>query len=242
MKNRFLSFSWLLLAAALLLTITARAQVVNITQSVPGLAYNANATQVTSTSYLVRDRDHTVLVDAATAGGNVTVSLPPLSTKKYPFVVIKKIDSGTNTVTIDADGSQTIDGAGTLVLRNQHQDVILHSDGNQWRWLNRPTQGGIQALTAGTTVTWAPDATSSGATLTPAQSETINVTVTGAVKGQLYVLKITTSGTSSYTLTFSTNFKTTGTLATGTSSAKVFVMLFYFDGSTLNEVSRTTAM
>lgn len=104
---------------------------------------------------------------------------------------------------------------------------------------------GLQAkavLTAGTTVSFAPASSVSCYTLTPAQDETINAVTTGAVAGRSYFLVVTTSGTSSYTLTFGTNFKTTGTLATGTSSAKKFVISFIYDGTNFNEVSRTTAM
>lgn len=236
-------FLSLLLLSALLWASPAGAQIIgikNIVNSNPGISYNANAVTITTPTYVAAAKDHTLNVDATTAA--VTILLPAVTQRSYPFLIIKKVDASVNTVTIDPNGSETIDGASSVVLRNRYQSIILHSDGSTWRWVNRPTQGGILALTAGTTVAWAPDATSSGATLTPAQDETINATVTGAVKGQLYALKVTTSGTSSYTLTFSTNFKTTGTLATGTSSGKVFVLLFYFDGTTLNEVSRTTAM
>jgi len=230
----------LLLAMASFLATTAPAQIANITNSKQGIAYNANATAVTSASYAVQTRDHTLLVDATAA--NATISLPSLTSKEFPLVIIKKVDSTTHTVVIDPDGTQTIDGSSTLTLRNQHQTVMLHSDGSQWRWINRPTQGGILALTAGSTVSFAPDLTTNAATLTPAQAETIPAVTTNAVKGGIYTLKITTSGSSSYTLTFSTNFKVTGTLATGTASGKVFVVTFFFDGTTFNEVSRTAAM
>lgn len=98
------------------------------------------------------------------------------------------------------------------------------------------------ALAANSTVSFAPASSVSCYTLTPGEDETINAVTTGAVAGRTYSLVITTSGTTSRTLTFSTNFKTTGTLATGTSSAKKFVITFIFDGTTFTEVSRTTAM
>jgi hypothetical protein len=97
-------------------------------------------------------------------------------------------------------------------------------------------------LTPASTVSFAPASSVSTYTLTPGQSETINAVTTGAIAGRPYYLVITTSGTSSYTLTFGTNFKTTGTLATGTTSAKKFVVTFIFDGTSFCEASRTTAM
>lgn len=97
----------------------------------------------------------------------------------------------------------------------------------------------VVALTPGATV--ALDATKGGVfTLTPAQTATINAT--GFVNGERLAVVVTTSGTTSYTLTFGTGFKTTGTLATGTVDAKVFVVNFVAVGGTLVEASRTTAM
>lgn len=77
-------------------------------------------------------------------------------------------------------------------------------------------------------------------TLTPGASLTINAA--SVVAGQEVAIIVTTSGSSSFTLTFGTNFKTTGTLATGTVSAKIFVIQFISDGTNYIEVSRTTAI
>lgn len=77
-------------------------------------------------------------------------------------------------------------------------------------------------------------------TLTPGENETI--TVTNGVNGQNLVLVVTTSGTTSRTLTFSTGFKVTDTLATGTTTAKVFTLTFKNVNGTFYEVSRTAAM
>ncbi len=97
----------------------------------------------------------------------------------------------------------------------------------------------VQALTAAAVVNIDPTIANIF-TLTPGEAETINAL--SVVKGQRLTLVITTSGTSSRTLTFGTNFKTTGTLATGTSDGKVFVIDFVSDGVNYNEVARTTAM
>jgi hypothetical protein len=101
------------------------------------------------------------------------------------------------------------------------------------------TMGGVSALG-----TVAPGAlafgTQNNVTVTPNATGTFTSTVAPA--GTLCALKITTSGTTSFTLTFGTGFKTTGTLATGTVTAKVFMLTFWSDGTTLNEISRTAAM
>lgn len=95
------------------------------------------------------------------------------------------------------------------------------------------------ALTDGATVTL--DSSTGGVfTLTPGQADTINVT--NVVNGADMKLIITTSGTSAFVMTFGTNFKTTGTLSTGTVTGKVFVIQFVAANGVYNEVSRTTAM
>lgn len=106
------------------------------------------------------------------------------------------------------------------------------------------TQGGVATGTPATlasaaTVAFTP--TTVVTTHTPSQGETINFSTPGAAGTQIH-LEVVTSGTSSYTLTFGTNTKTTGTLATGTSDAKTFVVSFVSDGTNWVEFARTTAM
>jgi hypothetical protein len=76
--------------------------------------------------------------------------------------------------------------------------------------------------------------------LTPASSCT--VTPANGTDGQVARLVITTTGTTSRTITFGTPSKSTGTLATGTTAGKKFVVTFVFDGTNYIECSRTTAM
>jgi hypothetical protein len=71
---------------------------------------------------------------------------------------------------------------------------------------------------------------------------TATYTTTVAPAGSESSIIIVTSGTTSYTITFGTGFLTTGTLATGTVTAKTFVVNFVSDGTTMIETSRTVAM
>jgi hypothetical protein len=77
-------------------------------------------------------------------------------------------------------------------------------------------------------------------TLTPTGALTINAT--NDLAGSIIFLRILTSGASSYTITFGTNFVANGTLATGTVTAKTFLLEFVSDGSNFIEISRTTAL
>jgi hypothetical protein len=76
--------------------------------------------------------------------------------------------------------------------------------------------------------------------VTPTATATLTTTVPAA--GSRCQVIILTSGVTSFTLTFGTGFKPTATLATGTTAARVFVLSFISDGTSLYEISRTVAM
>ena len=75
--------------------------------------------------------------------------------------------------------------------------------------------------------------------LTPAQAESISAI--NFKSGQNVFLIILTSGSTSYTLTFSSGIRSAGTLATGTVTAKYWVVEFNSDGTNLIEVGRSPA-
>lgn len=100
--------------------------------------------------------------------------------------------------------------------------------------------GGISAsaATSATTGTITVNMTTSVITCTPTGAMTLNAS--GGVAGQILTFSFTTSGTSSFVITFGTNFRKTATLATGTTSARFFTVTFRcLDGTTWTEISRT---
>ena len=77
----------------------------------------------------------------ATAGGmflldassnNVTLNLDPATGLSGQVLYIKRIDGTGNTVTIDPDASETIDGATTQTLASQYDSLTLVSDGTSF--------------------------------------------------------------------------------------------------------------
>ena len=76
--------------------------------------------------------------------------------------------------------------------------------------------------------------------VTPNATGTFTTTVPPA--GTRCTLIVLTSGVTSYTMTFGTGFKTTGTLATGTVSVRYFIFQFISDGTSVIEASRTIAI
>lgn len=103
-----------------------------------------------------------------------------------------------------------------------------------------PLNGGIvHANLANGTVALA-FGTNTSVKVTPTATATLTSTVPAA--GVVVYLDILTSGTTSYTLTFGTGFLGVPTLATGTVTAKHFILEFYSNGTSLIQLTRTTAI
>lgn len=98
-------------------------------------AVQASVTTVTETTTL-GSAHYTVLVDAT--AGAVTINLPSAasaySAGRGRIYQIKKIDAA-NTVTVDGNGAETIDGQATLALTAQWQSVTIQSNGTSWSLL-----------------------------------------------------------------------------------------------------------
>jgi hypothetical protein len=72
------------------------------------------------------------IISANAASGAFTLTLPTAVGNDGLLFSIKKTDSSVNVVTIDANGSETIDGALTMLLTEQNQSVALLSNGAGW--------------------------------------------------------------------------------------------------------------
>jgi len=68
-----------------------------------------------------------VLADAST--GAITITLP--SPAANARVAVKKVDSSTNNVTVDA-GTANIDGDTTFTLEIQYESYEFYCDGTEW--------------------------------------------------------------------------------------------------------------
>ena len=77
------------------------------------------------------------IVEFDCSGGARTYTLRAAATvgdKRYLFV---KLVDATNALTIDGDGSETIDGATTITLDTLYETVCLYCDGSNWKCLHR---------------------------------------------------------------------------------------------------------
>lgn len=141
-----------------------------------GVSVKASVVTKTST-YTATEDDYTILVNATSAA--VTVKLP--RTSRGRIYVVKKIDASANAVTIDPLGSQTIDGATTLVLASQYDVAYLHAsaDGALGAWFNLERRAEIvEARTATTT----------GATTGTISPASTHVTVTSDSVDKIIIL------------------------------------------------------
>jgi hypothetical protein len=92
------------------------------------LAFSSSSA-TTNTTLTETDGINVKLINATS--GAVTVTLPTAVSNAASFI-IKKTDSSTNKVTIDAYSTETIDGGTTYVLNDQYNYVEIVSNGTNW--------------------------------------------------------------------------------------------------------------
>ena len=72
------------------------------------------------------------IVRGDTTSSNVTTTLPTASGITGHIIILKRISAGTNTWTIDANSTETIDGDLTAVLTTQYESITIFSNGTNW--------------------------------------------------------------------------------------------------------------
>lgn len=76
--------------------------------------------------------DFMLIVDAT--GAARTITLPAASSSVGAAYAVIKADASVNAVTLDADGADTIAGAGTAALLTQYEALLIVSDGTSAWW------------------------------------------------------------------------------------------------------------
>lgn len=111
-----------------------RSFVTNFTQPLDAGFLEFEDDTLTSSSSLTETIGlYTKLIDATS--GNVTITLPTAAGNMAAFI-IKKIDSSANTVIIDGNSSETIDGDTTVTIYDQYNYIEIISDGTNWKIIN----------------------------------------------------------------------------------------------------------
>lgn len=93
-----------------------------------------NQTTVNAATYDLVETDDTLLVTYTGTGAVTSLTLPTAQTVAGRTIVIKDAggNAGTNNITIDTEGAQTIDGAATLVISSDYESFTLTCDGSNW--------------------------------------------------------------------------------------------------------------
>lgn len=114
------------------------------------LQYQFTPVEVTSSTYIALTTSSTIWANAASNA--ITITLPTAVGIDGRIYVIKKTDATAYTVTIDGDGSETIDGETTYALYHTNAMVILQSDGTNWQITFASSYHNTTAKTANYTI------------------------------------------------------------------------------------------
>ena len=101
--------------------------------------HRVNVTTVNAATYDLLGSDYVVHVTYTQTGAVTSLTLPTAQTLTGRYIHIKDAGlsagatgAGTNSITIDTQGSETIDGAATYVISTDWNSVSLYSDGSDW--------------------------------------------------------------------------------------------------------------
>ncbi len=107
-----------------------RSYITNFDQILDASNLAFSSSSATSNTTLTETDGINVKLINATSGA-VTVTLPTAVSNAASFI-IKKTDSSTNKVTIDAYSTETIDGGTTYGLNDKYNYVEIVSNGTNW--------------------------------------------------------------------------------------------------------------
>ena len=83
-----------------------------------------------NTAYTVTASDYIILANASASA--FTVSLPTVATSNRLHIYIKKIDTSANGVTVNASGSELIDGELMQYINTYPDCMEIVCDGSEW--------------------------------------------------------------------------------------------------------------
>lgn len=90
-------------------------------------------TRTVTGNYTVLSTDEVIYADASS--GAITITLPAAASSTDKRVVVKKIDSTRNIVTVDGNASELVEDETSFDLLLQGEAITLLCDGTEWRIL-----------------------------------------------------------------------------------------------------------
>lgn len=109
------------------ITITSNA---NGTKTISATESNTVNVVTKTSNYTMTNSNDVVLVDSSS--GNVTITLQAVASATVKRYTVKKIDSSSNTVTVQGNGVEQIDGANTQIIRYQYNSFDMVPNGSFW--------------------------------------------------------------------------------------------------------------
>lgn len=100
------------------------------------------------------DSPYTALTSSSMINGDCTsgaieVDLPTAASMNGREYTIKKVDSSENALTLDPNGSETIEGLNNIVLYSKGETITIRSDGTNWVIKDKKAFLGLAAKRAG---------------------------------------------------------------------------------------------
>lgn len=87
--------------------------------------------------YTVTDTDGVSIIYMTTSTTNRTVTLPTAADNAGRVITCKKVDSASGLLTVDGEGSETIDGNTTYICPLQGDFVTVQCDGSAWHVIQK---------------------------------------------------------------------------------------------------------
>lgn len=136
-----------------------------------------------------------VLVINKASGAATTVSLPAGKLGRRILIKDGKGDAGSNNITIDGSGAETIDGSATITIATNYGWSEIEWNGTEWNLLNNDSAGNSGSPTFTSVTATTVNAGSSGT------AGTLNSFPTTASKGKLQIAAADSAGNTTTTIT-----------------------------------------
>lgn len=171
-----------------------------------------------------------VLMEVDASGGAITINVVSAATLGAGRFFMVKVTDATNDVTIEPNGTETIDGASNLVISTTNLAYIIYSDGANLQVLSFYADWLNQAVKTTSDVNFNTVTLAGAAGATPTANKmykdsivkawiNFNGTGTIAINDSFNVTSITDNGTGNYTITWDTDFADANYAWTGNSGS-----------------------